>query len=190
MIRVRYGVVGALGVATILAVALLVPGLLIAGLWGGAATATAAADLRDDGIGPLRLGARFDRAETAALRLGPDAFYAGPGCSGLREIRYDIQFADAPVGVMAMGEGEIIQQVEATLHAPTRAAGLEACLALRDGFAEPLVQRFGSFDQQWQMAKPVSTEFLARTGPVVVVARWFDTGGSCYVSARFEVALE
>ena len=188
MIRVRRSVASVLGVAVMLAGVLLGAGLLIAGLWAG--SATAAADLRDDGIGPLRLGERFDRAETKALRLGPGGLYAGPGCSGLREIRYDIRFGAVPVGVMAMGEHDIIQQVEATLHAPTRAADAEACMALRDDFAEPLVQRFWSYERQWQTAKPVSTEFLARTGPVVVVARWFDTGGSCYVSARFEAAPE
>ncbi|HMA99148.1 MAG TPA: hypothetical protein VKO38_06830, partial [Wenzhouxiangella sp.] len=49
------------------------------------------------------------------------------------------------------------------------------------------IERFGPFVQTWEVSKPVSQELMARTGPVVVAARWFAMGGSCYISAHYGV---
>lgn len=158
--------------------------LLLAGACSGP-SGDAAGVLSEEGIGPLRVGLSFERAERLAARLAPPALYSGPGCAGLQEIRYDIRLGNAPVGLMAMGEDGRISEVEATLLAPTRAASQRACAELRDDFAQPFVARFGPYARAWQIDKPVSTELLARAGPVVVAARWFETGQTCYVSARF-----
>ncbi len=148
--------------------------------WGGAA-----AVLTADGIGPLRVGASLERAERLAARLAPAGFYSGPGCAGLEEIRYDIRLGDAPVGVMAMASDGWISEVEVSLHTPTRADTQGACVSLRDDFAQPFLGQFGPYVDQWQIDNPVSTELVARTGPVMLAARWFATGQTCYVSARF-----
>jgi hypothetical protein len=58
-------------------------------------------------------------------------------------------------------------------------------VALRDEFAAPFEAQFGAVDKRWEERKPVSREHLALTGPVVLVARWFPTGSSCYVSAHY-----
>lgn len=142
--------------------------------------------LSADGIGPLRLGEAFTRAEKASFRLMPDSAFSGIGCAGLEEIRYDGFLGQHPVGVMAMAEGNRIVEVEANLHEPMQADSLDACRALRDDFARPFIRRFGDFEKQWELPKPVSRELLATTGPVTLRARWFATGGSCYVSAHFK----
>lgn len=144
--------------------------------------------LADDGIGPLRLSADFSQAERLAFGLAPDSAFSGLGCSGQDEIRYDTQLGDWPVAVMAMGSDDRILEIEATLHTPTQAGSEQHCLELRDRFAEVFSQRFGPLQDTWRIEKPVSRELLARTGPVVVMARWFPTGRSCYVSAHFGMA--
>lgn len=143
--------------------------------------------LHADGIGPLIIDRDFNEARQAAFRAAPDSAFAGVGCAGLDEIRYDTELGGRAVGVMAMaGEGQI-REVEATLYSPSVADSREACLALRDEFAQPFIQRFGPIERSWQVNKPVSQELLARTGPVVVAARWFSMGNSCYVSAHYGV---
>lgn len=144
-----------------------------------------ATTLAEDGIGPLRLGKDFQQAERLAFRLAPQTAFSGPGCSGMDEIRFETQLGGFTVDIMGMADGGRIQDVEATLIEPARADHLEACLALRDRFGQVFVERFGEYTETWQRSKPVSQEHLARTGPVVLMARWFRAGGSCYVSAHF-----
>lgn len=144
--------------------------------------------LSEAGIGPLRVGDDFNRAERLAFRVAPDTAFSGIGCAGLDEIRYDGRLGSHPVGIMAMADQGRIQEIEATLYSPVQVENIEACRALRDQFAEPFIERFGPFESHWEISKPVSRELLARTGPVTLLARWFATGGSCYVSAHYGVA--
>lgn len=133
----------------------------------------------DQGFGPLALGQRFDQAERLAFRVAPETAFSGTGCSGLDEIRYEGWLSGQPVGIMAMAGNGHIEEIEVTLLAPDRADSLEACRELRDGFAQAFTERFGSYQSSWQVNKPVSQELLARTGPVLLAARWFSAGGSC-----------
>ncbi|NGX16503.1 hypothetical protein [Wenzhouxiangella sp. XN24] len=138
-----------------------------------------------DGIGPLALGADYATAVAAAQRAAPDSAFAGPGCGGLDEVRFSGVLGTLPVSAMGMAEDERLVEIELGLDAPLQAEDQAACLALRDRFAETFVARFGSATEHWEIRKPVSREFMARTGPVVLVARWFSTGRSCYVSAVY-----
>lgn len=168
-------------------------GLLVAATAAGALflnpgpTPEKALALSDEGIGPLLLGRGFEQAERRAFQTAPDTAFSGVGCAGLDEIRYDGWLGEHPVGVMAMADEGRIREVEATLYSPAQAEDREACVALRDRFAVPFVDRFGPYSASWQAAKPVSEELMARTGPVVVVARWFSMGRSCYISAHYGV---
>ncbi|MFW5815624.1 MAG: hypothetical protein ACOCVP_02090 [Wenzhouxiangella sp.] len=155
-------------------------------LQGGAAGEAPTA-LSDRGIGPLLLNRDFDRAERRAFRAAPETAFSGLGCAGLDEIRYDGRLHGHPVGVMAMADQGRIREVEAMLYSPSQTEDRASCVALRDAFAEPFVARFGPFEKTWEIRKPVSEELLARTGPVVLAARWFAMGRSCYVSAHYGV---
>lgn len=149
---------------------------------------TAAQDplaLRHDGIGPLTLGLRFERAERLAMEAAAESVFSGLGCGGLNEIRYHGRLAGQDVDVMAMAAQAHIDSVEVLLHHPHPVESRQACLALRDRFAEAFTERFGPLQSGRQVTRPVSQEIYAATGPVVIVARWFETGGSCYVSARY-----
>lgn len=141
--------------------------------------------LRDDGVGPLLLGRDFLEAERLAFKVAAESAFSGIGCGGFAEIRYDGWVGEHFVAVMAMTGGDRIESVEVTLHETSRARSQEDCLRLRDGFAAPFLSRFGAFDSSWQVTKPVSRETLARTGPVLITARWFDAGNDCYVSAHY-----
>ena len=146
--------------------------------------------LHASGVGPLLLGGSFLDAERSAFRLAAESAFSGTGCGGLAEIRYDGWLGEHFVGVMAMTGDDRIASVEISLHETRRARNLDECLLLRDGFAAPFLDRFGAFDSRWQVIKPVAREAVARTGPVVITARWFDTGGDCQVSARYGERLE
>jgi hypothetical protein len=143
--------------------------------------------LHADGIGPLRLGRPYEEAAAAARAAAHDTAFAGTGCFGLKEIRYSGRLGAFPVTVMGMADesGERLQTVELSLDSPLQAPGEEACIGLRDRLAEPFVARFGNVTDSWDVRKPVSREHLARIGPVVMEARWFPTGGSCYVTAHY-----
>lgn len=141
--------------------------------------------LLGDGIGPLQLGRDYEETADAARRQAPGSAFAGLGCGGLDEVRYSGELGGFPVSAMAMAEDGVIVEIEVTLDAPTQTRDEAACVQLRDRFAEPFLDRFGPVAERWELRKPVSREHLARTGPVVVVARWFRTGGSCYVSAHY-----
>ena len=141
--------------------------------------------LRDDGVGPMRLGRDFDEAERLAFRMAGESAFTGVGCAGLAEIRYLGTLGEHPVGVMAMTGSDRLETIEITLQQPTAARTHDDCLMLRDRFAEPFLARCGAFDATWQVNKPVSSETLARTGPVLIEARWFHSGADCYISARF-----
>jgi hypothetical protein len=143
--------------------------------------------LTDRGIGPLLLDRSFEKAERQAFRAAPETAFSGPGCAGLDEIRYDGWLDGRPVSVMAMADEGRIREVEAMLYSPSETEDRNACLSLRDNFAQPFLDRFGPFEQAWEINKPVSEELLARTGPVVIAARWFAMGRSCYVSAHYGV---
>lgn len=143
--------------------------------------------LSEQGIGPLLLGRGFEQAQRGVFQTAPETAFSGIGCAGLDELRYDGWLGEHPVGVMAMADQGRIREVEATLYSPATAEDKQACVALRDRFAAPFVERFGPYSSRWQASKPVSEEMLARTGPVVIVARWFAMGGSCYVSAHYGV---
>ncbi len=144
-----------------------------------------AMSLHEDGIGPMRLGSDFDEAERLAFRVAGESAFTGVGCAGFDEIRYGGTLGELAVGVMAMTGGDRIFTVEVTLQQPATARTHDECLALRDRFAEPFLVRYGDFEACWQVSKPVSRETLARTGPVLIEARWFDSGGDCYISARY-----
>ena len=143
--------------------------------------------LHTDGIGPLRLGRDYQESAAAAARIAPDTAFAGLGCGGLDEIRYSGHLADLPVTVMAMAADGLLVEIESSVDAPLQTADEAACLALRDQFATVFVARSGTPAATWTVAKPVSREHMLRSGPVVIVARWFRTGGSCYVSAHYGV---
>jgi hypothetical protein len=138
-----------------------------------------------DGIGPLHLGRAYTEAADDALRLAPDNALAGLGCGGLDEVRYSGQLEGRPVSAMGMADQGALIEIELTLDAPLQAASEAACIALRDEFAAPFVARFGGVDKRWAERKPVSREHLAAIGPAVLVARWFPTGSSCYISAHY-----
>jgi len=140
------------------------------------------------GIGPLRLGDDYPAAAVAARRVAPDSAFAGVGCNGLDEVRYSAHRGESPVSVMAMAEGGTLVEIELMLDAPNRVADEAACLALREDFARPFLDRFGAAGDSWTVTKPVSTEHRQRVGPVVLEARWFPMGRSCYVSARYGAA--
>lgn len=161
--------------------------VLAASAFGGACARPepSAVALGEHGIGPLLLDRSYDDAVAAARRLAPDSLLAGPGCGGLDEIRYSGHMAEFPVSLMAMARNDRLVEVELGLDAPLTAANEAACLGLRDRFAAPFVDRFGAASGHWTIDKPVSREHLLGVGPVVVVARWFVTGNSCYVSARY-----
>ncbi len=140
------------------------------------------------GIGPLRLGDGYPAATAAVRRVAPDSAFAGVGCNGLDEVRYSAHRGESPVSVMAMAEGGTLVEIELMLDAPNRVADEAACLALREDFARPFLDRFGAAGDSWTVTKPVSTEHRQRVGPVVLEARWFPMGRSCYVSARYGAA--
>lgn len=146
--------------------------------------------IRADGIGPLILGGDYAEAVAAAQRVAPRSTLAGLGCGGLDEVRFSGTLAEFPVSAMGMAADDRLVEIELGLDAPLQAADQAACLALRDRFAESFVARFGAAAEQWEIRKPVSHEFMARTGPVVLVARWFPTGRSCYVSAVYGATPE
>ncbi|NHA14481.1 hypothetical protein [Thioalkalivibrio sp. XN279] len=137
------------------------------------------------GIGPLQIGRPYDEAAELAVRVAPDNALAGIGCGGLDEVRYSGQLQGRPVSAMGMADKGKLVEIELTLDAPLQARSEAACVALRDEFAAPFVARFGPVEKSWEERKPVSREHLAATGPVVLAARWFATGGSCYVSAHY-----
>ncbi len=141
--------------------------------------------LGPEGIGPLVLGRAYDEASVAARRSVPDRLLIGPGCDGRDEIRYEARLAELPVSVMAMADGARITEVEITLDAPRQAKNEAACLALRQTLGAHFVARFGASGETWVLHKPVSSEHMLRVGPAVIVARWFPTGRSCYVSAVY-----
>ena len=143
--------------------------------------------VHEAGLGPLQLERNFEEAKRAVFRSAPDSAFSGVGCAGLDEIRYDVELDGRLVGVMAMADNGRIREVEATLYSPSVSESREACLTLRDDFAGPFLERFGPFQQRWEVSKPVSQELLARTGPVVIAARWFSMGKSCYISAHYGV---
>jgi len=138
-----------------------------------------------DGIGPLRLGRDYRDAATRALRLNPDTAFVGSGCGGLDEIRYSGWLGELPIGIMAMADNGVLIEIEAAIEAPLQAESEAACLAMRDRLAATFIARFGPIERTWTVRKPVSREHMATTGPVVLVARWFPTGSSCYVSAHY-----
>ncbi|MFP4207344.1 MAG: hypothetical protein ACLFSC_01720 [Wenzhouxiangella sp.] len=143
--------------------------------------------LSERGIGPLLVDRDFRRAERAAFRSAPETAFSGVGCAGLDEIRYDGRLEGRPVAVMAMADEGRIREVEAMLYSPAEADDRDACIALRDDFAQPFLARFGPYETHWEVNKPVSQEMLAKTGPVILAARWFAMGRSCYVSAHYGV---
>jgi len=138
-----------------------------------------------EGIGPLVLGGDYATAVAAAQRAAPDSAFAGPGCGGLDEVRFSGMLGASPVSAMGMAVDGRLVAIELGLDAPLRADDQAACLALRDRFAATFVEHFGSATEHWEVLKPVSREFMARAGPVVVVARWFSTERSCYFSAVY-----
>lgn len=142
-------------------------------------------ELKHDGIGPLQLGRDYEETARAALKAAPATAFAGLGCNGLDEVRYSGELGGFPVSAMGMADQGVIIEVELSMDSPIRASDEAACLSLRDRFGKPFVERFGAPTEQWEQRKPVSREHMARTGPVVLVARWFPTGGSCYVSALY-----
>lgn len=141
--------------------------------------------IRDDGIGPLVIGRDYDDAVEAARVVAPESILAGPGCGGLDEVRYQGRMGEFPVSLMAMAESTVLGEVELGLDSPLTAQDEAACIVLRNRFAAPFVARFGQPSAHWDIDKPVSREHLLRTGPVVVAARWFPTGRSCYISAHY-----
>lgn len=141
--------------------------------------------LAPDGIGPLRMGRNYDDAVLSTRRIAPETAFAGLGCNGLDEIRYSGELAELPVSVMGMARDGRIAEVELSLDAPLQASDESACIALRDQFAAPFVERFGAAQEAWADRKPVSREHMVRVGPAILVARWFPTGRTCYVSAVY-----
>lgn len=141
--------------------------------------------LADDGIGPVRLGRDYQAAASDARLAAPESAFAGPGCGGFDEVRYSGQLGMLPVSVMGMADAGMIKEVELTLDAPLRTPDENTCVTLRDALAAPFVERFGPPGLARTEDKPVSREHSLPVGPVVVVARWFDTGRSCYVTAIY-----
>ena len=146
--------------------------------------------LERDGVGPLRLGLDYEAAVVSARRTAPQTAFAGLGCNGFDEVRYSVEFVGLPVSVMGMSREGKLAEVEITVDAPLRTADEDACVALRDQLAAPFLARFGPAKESWIEEKPVSREHLLRIGPVLLAARWFSTGRSCYVSALYGNRLE
>ena len=146
--------------------------------------------LEPDGVGPLRLGLDYEAAVVAARRTAPETAFAGLGCNGFDEVRYSGEFAGLPVSVMGMSRDGKLAEVEITVDAPLRTADEAACVALRDQLAAPFLARFGPAEETLTEEKPVSREHLLRVGPVLLAARWFPTGRSCYVSALYGNRVE
>lgn len=144
--------------------------------------------LADDGIGPVLLGREYLAVAADARLAAPESAFAGPGCGGFDEVRYSGQLAALPVSVMGMADGGVIKEVELTLDAPLRTPDERSCVALRDELAAPFVERFGPPGPARTDDKPVSREHSLPVGPVVVLARWFDTGRSCYITAIYREA--
>lgn len=142
--------------------------------------------LAADGIGPLRLGLEYQAATAAVRRAAPESALAGPGCGGFDEVRFSGRLGDLPVSVMGMAETGQITEIELSLDAPLRASDESACLALRDHLASSFIARFGAPGAAQLEHKPVSREHRLPVGPVVVVARWFEAGRSCYVTALYQ----
>jgi hypothetical protein len=141
--------------------------------------------LEIDGIGPLRLGTDYEVAKIAARHMAPGAVLAGVGCGGRDEISYSGTFAGLPVTVMAMADDGVITHVEMTLDDIRRAGNEAECLEQREQLRVHFMERFEAEVESWVVRKPVSSEHMVRIGPAVVVARWFATGGSCYISAVY-----
>lgn len=154
-------------------------------LWQHPAPDERAIALHTDGIGPLRLGHHYPAAIEAVRRVAADTLLAGPGCGDLDEVRYSGQLGELPVSVMAMADDGVLIEIELGLDSPLQADDEAACVALRDRVGEAFVARFGPFQARREVRKPVSREHIAQSGPVVLVARWFDTGRSCYISAHY-----
>jgi hypothetical protein len=142
-------------------------------------------ELRAAGIGPLTLGRPYEDASRDALAIAPETAFSGSGCGGLDEIRYAARLDDLPVTVMAMARDERLVEIEVSRDTPVQSPDEQSCIALREQLGVPFTVRFGPFQAEWLVTKPVSREHFARAGPVVLVARWFPTGGSCYVSAHY-----
>lgn len=141
--------------------------------------------LQDDGVGPLRLGLEYDAALDIARRVAPETFMAGVGCGGKDEITYSGTIAQRPVTAMAMADDGTINEVELSIDRPRQAENEAACLAERDRLATHFATRLGPEGNRWTKSKPVSSEHFVQVGPAVIVARWFATGRSCYVSAVY-----
>lgn len=142
--------------------------------------------LQEDGVGPLRLGLEYDAAIDAARRVAPETFMAGIGCGGKDEITYSGTIAQRPVTAMAMADNGIITEVELSIDQPRQAENEAGCLAERDRLATHFATWLGPEGNRWTMHKPVSSEHFVQVGRAVIVARWFATGRSCYVSAVYE----
>jgi hypothetical protein len=142
----------------------------------------------EDGVGPLRLGMPYAEAVAAARRAAPDSVLAGPGCGNRDEVTYTGLLGEFPVTTMGMADDGILAELEISLDTPRQAPDEQSCLALRARFADVFAARFGAPGAEWIERKPVSVEHQVRIGPAVVVARWFPTGGSCYVSAVYAPA--
>lgn len=172
-----------------------VTGALVALLAAGALLSAPGKSTHDplalgaDGIGPLELGQKYDDAVAATRRAAPETAFAGLGCNGLDEIRYSGEFATLPVSVMGMARSGKLAEIELTVDAPVQTADESACLALRDRVAVPFLERFGYAGVGRVDEKPVSREHILPVGPVVLVARWFASGRSCYVSAVYAADL-
>jgi hypothetical protein len=141
--------------------------------------------LEQDGVGPLRLGFDYQDAVVAVQRAAPETNFAGLGCNGFDEVRYSGELAGLPVSVMGMSRASTLDEVTVTVDAPLQTPDEAACLALRDQFAGPFLVRFGRATEDWIEEKPVSREHLLKVGSVLLAARWFPTGRSCYVSALY-----
>ncbi len=139
----------------------------------------------EDGVGPLRLGMPYDEVVAAVRRAAPDSVLAGPGCGNRDEVTYTGLLGEFPVTAMGMADDGLLTEVEINLDTPRQAPDEQSCLALRARFEEIFVARFGAPGAEWSERKPVSVEHRISVGPAVVVARWFPTGGSCYVSAVY-----
>jgi hypothetical protein len=166
--------------------ALLAASTLVSAPGGGAPDALA---LGAEGIGPLELGQDYFDAVAATRRAAPQTAFAGLGCNGLDEIRYSGEFAALPVSVMGMARDGMLAEIELTVDAPVQTADESACLALRDHLAVPFLERFGPAGIARIDEKPVSREHILPVGPVALVARWFASGRSCYVSAVYAADL-
>lgn len=138
-----------------------------------------------DGIGPLRLDRDYQETVAATMAAAPATAFAGLGCNGLDEVRFSARLADLPVSAMGMAVGGRIAEIEVALDAPLQAPSEADCIALRDRFGAPFMAHYGPPAGARTEHKPVSREHLVETGPVVLVARWFPTGNSCYVSAHY-----